>query len=129
MLKCPGIHLAPTVVTAVVEDAVIDSLLNGEESNEWEIADVRSSNLSRRLYDEHGEIILAASGDELWDFYKEPQLKHANYQAEVDRLVGEFVRLNKDDIQAIYDGFIIEELSVIRAFKDKWLLRLKASRI
>lgn len=129
LLKCPDIHLASTVVTAVVEDAVIDSLLNGEEVNEWESMAVRSENLHDRLYNEHGEIVLAATGDELWDFYKDPITGEANYQAQIDSLVGKFIALNSEVIQATYDGYVIEDLRVIRAFKNQWLLRVKATKI
>lgn len=122
LLRCPGIHLAPTVVTAEVEDAVIDTMINGEDPMEWDVLSARTHGLSNRLWDEHGEIILAAHGEELWEFYKDPHGVRMQYQHQIDTLVDSFIELNRPAFQALYDGFVIKELKVAKAFKNKWLM-------
>lgn len=129
MLRCPGIHEAPTVVTAVVEDAIIDTMINGEDTTEYDVRAERCANLEERLWDDHGEIILAAHGEELWDFYKDPTTVQRRYQDQIDSLVDSFITLNKEAFQVLYDGFIINDLSVIRAFKDQWLMLASVTEI
>lgn len=129
LLRCPGIHEAPTVVTAVVEDAVIDTMLNGEDVTEWDVRAMRSANLEERLWDDHGEIILAAHGEELWNFYKDPRGMQREYQDQIDSLVDSFITLNKEVFQVLYDSFIITDLNVIRAFKNQWMLLASVKEI
>lgn len=122
LLSCPGIHLAPTVVTAEVEDAVIDTMVNGEDPTEWDVQSARTYGLSNRLWDADGEIILAAHGEELWSFYKDPHGVRQQYQQQIDTLVDSFIELNREAFQALYDGFVIKDIKVAKAFKNKWLL-------
>lgn len=129
LLKCPGIHNAPTVVTSIVEDALIDVLVNGEEVHDWEKATFHNYALHKRLFADDGEIILAASGEELWDFYKDPMGGAMRYQEQVDELMEKFVDLNQATIQAFYDVYVPHDIQVMRAFRNQWMLSAQVTHI
>lgn len=129
LLKCPNIHEAPTVVTSIVEDALLDVLVNGEEVHDWEKASFHNFALHKRLFNEEGEIILAAHGEELWDFYKDPAGGAVRYQDQVDELMESFITLNQAEIQAFYDVYVVHDIQVMRAFRNQWLVVAQVTNI
>lgn len=122
LLKCPDIHNAPTVVTAVVEETLIDLILNGESPKDWNNELWYYDNLQNRLFDEDGEICLIAQGNELWDFMKDPAHGRVMYNEQIRQHLHNFRVSNETYLHAVRDQYELEHLTVIRAFKNQWLL-------
>lgn len=122
LLKCPGIQDAETVVTAVVEETLIELLLDAEDPKDWQAEYWYYDNLQTRLFDEDGEIALSAQGPELWDFMRDPHHGRNQYAESVQRHLNSFKDCNEPYIYTLRDNYDIRHLTVIRAFKNQWML-------
>jgi len=128
LLKCPGIQDAPTVVTAVVEETLIELLLDAEDPEDWLKEFWYWDNLQTRLFDEDGEIALSASGSELWDFMRDPHHGRNQYADAVQQHLANFKDCNEPYIHSLRDNYDIRHLTVIRAFKNQWLLLAEGTK-
>jgi hypothetical protein len=122
LLRCPEIHLAPTVVTAVVEETLVDLLLNGEGPKDWGNEFWHWDNLQDRLFDEDGEIVLTAQGPELWEFMQDPHHQRRVYADQVAACLEKFRTCNEPYIHSISENYDLQHLTVIRAFRNQWLM-------
>lgn len=122
LLRCPDIHHASHVVTAVVEDALIELLMDCDGHDDWFDEGWYWGHLKDRLYDHRGNITFAAHGEELWDFMMDPEAGFMNMCRQIDDLVGSFYKLNEDKLNEVYNGYDIKSVKVIRAFRNQWLM-------
>jgi hypothetical protein len=129
LLKCPGIHNASHVVTAVVEEGLIEMMMDSGAADDWFDDGWYYGHLKDRLWDGHGNIILAAHGEELWNFMSNPEIGFINYCNQVDDLITAFYTHNEDVINAAYNGYDIKSIKVARAYKNQWLLLAEGVRL
>jgi hypothetical protein len=129
LLKCPGIHNATTVVTAVVEEGLIELLMDTGGRDDWFDEGWFYGHLKDRLYDSVGNITYAAHGEELWDFMLDPEGGFIRLSAQIEELITSFHRHNEDKINAMYNGYEIKTIKVIRAFRNQWLLMAEGVKL
>lgn len=129
LLKCPGIHDASTVVTAVVEEGLIEMLMDSDGRDDWFDEGWHWGHLKDRLYDNEGNISLAAHGEELWDFMKDPEAGFIRYSSQVDKLIEAFHTLNEEKINEVYNSYNIKTVKVIRAYRNQWLMLAEGVKI
>lgn len=129
LLKCPGIHEASHVVTAVVEEGLIELLMDSGAADDWFDDGWYYGHLKDRLWDGHGNIILAAHGEELWNFMANPEVGFVNYVNQIEALVMGFYEHNEDLINRTYSAYDLKSIKVARAFKNQWLLLAEGVKI
>ena len=125
LLKCPNIHDASHVVTAVVEEGLIELLMDCDGHDDWFDEGWFWGHLKDRLYDSHGSIKFAAHGEELWDFMMDPEGGFMRMSLEIEGLISSFYKHNEDKINAVYNGYDIKSVKVIRAFRNQWLMLIQ----
>lgn len=129
LLRCPGIHEAPTVVTVVVEEGLIGLLMDDHSQDDWHDEGWYWGHLRDRLFDEKGGIILAAHGEELWDFMKDPEEGFLRYSAQIEELVMRFYKANEEKINQLYSNYELKTVKVIRAFRNQWLMLAEGQKL
>lgn len=122
LMKCPNIHNASTVVTAVVEEGLIELLMDAEGRDDWFDEGWFWGHLKDRLYDSHGNITFAAHGEELWDFMMDPEAGFMGMSRQIESLISSFHRCNEDKINELYNTYDLKSIKVIRAFRNQWLM-------
>lgn len=129
LLRCPGIHNASHVVTAVVEEGLIEMMMDSGATDDWFDDGWYYGHLKDRLWDSHGNIILAAHGEELWNFMGNPQIGFINYCNQIEDLITAFYKHNEDQINAAYRAYEFKTIKVARAYKNQWLMLAEGVRI
>lgn len=124
LLQCPGIQHATHIVTAVVEEGLIELLTDSSDSD-WFTEGWYWHHLKDRIYDEHGRIKLAAYGDELWDFMKDPDAGIMKYEVQIDEIISNFYTLNETKITALSYAYDVKKVQVVKAFRDQWLVMVE----
>lgn len=129
LLTCPNIHHLPTVVTAVVEEGLIELLMGDSCSDDWFDDGWYYGHLRERLWDAKGNIILAAHGEELWDFMLDPDAGFVRYSNQIEAAIMSFYSHNEGKINSLYHGYEVKSVKTARAFKNQWLMLAQGVKI
>ena len=128
LLQCPGIHLAPAVVTTVVQESLLGFILNNGSDDTWAFEEEHWYSMHQKLFDNNGEVQLAAQGEEYWDFMLDPEGSQVRYCDQAERLLHSFHVDNLPKLEALHADVGVLDVKVIRAYRNQWLLGITGHR-
>lgn len=128
LLKCPGIHLAPAVVTTVVQESLLSFIIRNDSGDSWAFEEEHWYSMNQRLFDSNGEVQLAAQGEEYWDFMLDPEGSQKLYCDQAERLLLSFYADNLPKLDELYSNIGVIDAKVMRAYRNQWLIGITGHR-
>lgn len=134
MVRCPQLGSMSQVAATIIEEQLTKVISEYADIVEdgirhaW-LEESFHTQVRTHLFDEDGVARFTGAEDVYWNALKEPDMTVDHYAQEIDGWLTAIMDHNHELFLEISANFIVEHISIARAFPDLWILQLTGAKL